>query len=455
MIKCFGKDRNGDECRNNQLGDSKNEFYQEADMVIYEDSIEINNASECVNVQELENEFVSVIKNKACTSCKKELPIEHFKGQRQPITKCCIRCREGFKKNDKNRDKEHRNEIARKNDAKPERKAVKAKWAEDNYDKVAKKCMDFRQRKIEKLGAEEYLKQQAEQAKKWRENNPEKTAKTNENKKNSKDQNYNVYKISANYKNLTFDISFQEYCDIVDKECYYCGIIQDKGFNGIDRKNQEVGYKLDNCVSCCKMCNYMKGSCSDEVFIKRAEHILTFQKLISGNLFSDCFANHKGSTYISYIKRAIKKEFEFKISELEFEEIVCKSCFICGKENNELHRNGLDRLDSNMGYTINNLNSCCGECNYMKKKYDFSLMLEKFMFIYIKHKNDNFENHSVAIRTIVKTNKKSKEEIQENTANRKKTQQQQMKEKYNDEEYKLNKSLELARLRKENKKNGC
>jgi hypothetical protein len=452
MIKCFGKDRNDDECQNNQLFYSKNEFYQEADMVICEDSIEINNASECVNVQELENEFVSVIKNKVCTSCKKELPIEHFKGERQPITKCCSHCREGFKKNDKNRDKEHRNKIARKNEAKPERKAVKAKWAEDNYDKVAKKCMDFRQRKIEKLGAEEYLKQQAEQAKKWRENNPEKTAKTNENKKNSKYQNYNVYKSSAGIKNLEFTLTYEEYNKIVECKCHYCDIIQEKGFNGIDRTTQTIGYIVDNCVSCCQMCNYMKGSCSDEVFIKRIEHILTFQNKISGNLYPQCFADHKSCSYNRYRDRAIKKNLEFKISRAEFDKITGKMCYLCGKINNSTHKNGIDRFDNSNGYVLENTRSCCGECNFIKKDYIFQDIIDKFILIFVKHKhniiefNNNYENNK---SIVVNKNKKSSDVLNEERKIRKESQHQNLKDKYTDDEYKKEHSMKLSELRKQ------
>jgi benzoyl-CoA reductase/2-hydroxyglutaryl-CoA dehydratase subunit BcrC/BadD/HgdB len=122
---------------------------------------------------------------------------------------------------------------------------------------------------------------------------------------------------------------------------------------------------------------------------------------------------------------------------------------MCGKENTIQHNNGLDRLDSDFGYILTNLNSCCGECNYMKKTYEFNLMMDKFILIYSKHKDDIFENNTSSNHSIVKTNKKSKEEIQENAIKKKQLQKEMLKEKYNDEEYKLNRALELARLRKE------
>ena len=39
------------------------------------------------------------------------------------------------------------------------------------------------------------------------------------------------------------------------EECHYCGCEQ---LNGIDRKDNSLGYTPDNCVSCCKKCNYAK-----------------------------------------------------------------------------------------------------------------------------------------------------------------------------------------------------
>jgi len=42
---------------------------------------------------------------------------------------------------------------------------------------------------------------------------------------------------------------------------------------GIDRKNNDIGYKLDNCVSCCSACNFMKHKLSLEVFKEKISKI--------------------------------------------------------------------------------------------------------------------------------------------------------------------------------------
>jgi hypothetical protein len=271
----------------------------------------------------------------------------------------------------------------------------------------------------------------------------------NEKKRNSKKVNYNVYKRCANYKNLEFSLSYEEYVNIVEQNCYYCGLVQEKGFNGIDRKDQTKGYILDNCVSCCQMCNYMKGSCSDEVFIKRVEHILTNLGKINGNLYPECFADHKGASYSEYRSRAVKKGLEFIITVEEFIKLINKNCYICGKETIENHYNGIDRYDNSKGYTNDNVKSCCGECNYMKKNYEYNNIIEKFMLVYDIHKDDCYNNIGLTCNNIiVKGNKKSREEIKNQANIRRETNMQELIIRYKDEEYKKNKSLELAKKRK-------
>ena len=407
---------------------------------------------------------------KFCTTCIKELPLDKFVGEKSGETKTCLDCRSNNKIHDTKRDKERRNELARKNEAKPERKEVKKEWAENNYEKVALKTMNYRQRKMEE-DQEVYLANNAEQAKKWRENHPEKMSESNENKKNSKEINYSNYKRNAEYKNLDFDVLFDDYSNVVTKECHYCGVIQGKGFNGIDRKDQSVGYIVDNCVSCCKMCNYMKGSTCEEVFIKRVEHILTFQGKIQGNLCPECFANHKSGRYSDYRRRALKKQLDFSITPDDYNLIIKKNCFMCGKKSDQQHQNGIDRMDNTKGYTLENINACCCECNLIKKDYVYENIMNKLFLIYKKHNSINetnlltVANENVKLivdepenpkikenrHLVVNKNKKTKEEIKDANRLYKQKQREKMKEKYGDEEYKKIRAKEIADARAKRK----
>ena len=79
----------------------------------------------------------------------------------------------------------------------------------------------------------------------------------------------------------------------------------------------------------------------------------------------------------SYKGNARKKGLEYNLTETQFKEIVQRDCFYCGaKPNNILNvkglngaytYNGIDRIDNNKGYIVDNVVPCCKICNEAKK----------------------------------------------------------------------------------------
>lgn len=67
---------------------------------------------------------------------------------------------------------------------------------------------------------------------------------------------YKSYIRSAQSRNYSFSLTFDEFNSIIKKDCYYCGL--NDGLNGIDRINNDFGYIDSNCVPCCTKCNHMK-----------------------------------------------------------------------------------------------------------------------------------------------------------------------------------------------------
>jgi hypothetical protein len=81
-----------------------------------------------------------------------------------------------------------------------------------------------------------------------------------------------VYKRGAEKRNILFNLSKEEFKDLTGGNCHYCGqkprqttgrskYIKVNGeyvYNGIDRKDNNIGYLLSNCVTACKICNYAK-----------------------------------------------------------------------------------------------------------------------------------------------------------------------------------------------------
>ena len=108
-----------------------------------------------------------------------------------------------------------------------------------------------------------------EYMKRWREKNPEYMAGYLREYHKDKKNKFVSYTKNAKFKGLILGITFDEFVEITNQPCYYCG---GEGY-GIDRLDSSMGYLKDNIVSCCSMCNYMKQSYREDEFIKRCKKI--------------------------------------------------------------------------------------------------------------------------------------------------------------------------------------
>lgn len=93
--------------------------------------------------------------------------------------------------------------------------------------------------------------------------------------------------------------------------------------------------------------------------------------------------------YGSYKRNAINDGFEFDLTEEKLYSIIFRNCHYCGKEpqpwspysrkgknkngyspetinRSWINVNGIDRVNSKLGYSIDNCVSCCTECNLSK-----------------------------------------------------------------------------------------
>ena len=95
---------------------------------------------------------------------------------------------------------------------------------------------------------------------------------------------FTSYKHWAKKRNLSWELSKEEFLSIVLQPCHYCGVEGatthqanncNGAFvsNGIDRKKSLKGYELKNCLPCCGRCNVMKMDLPYDVFIKHIESI--------------------------------------------------------------------------------------------------------------------------------------------------------------------------------------
>ncbi len=127
------------------------------------------------------------------------------------------------------------------------------------------------------------------------------------------------------------------------------------------------------------MCNFMKGKVHVDVYIKMILHILT-RFLIIPKLFTypEVFPNRISGNFNDYKNSAFDRNKQFELTKDEFDSLVVQDCYLCSKETNSLHINGIDRHNNDDGYNIKNCFACCSTCNYLKNKFDLNKMLEKF-----------------------------------------------------------------------------
>lgn len=128
-------------------------------------------------------------------------------------------------------------------------------------------------------------------------------------------------------------------------------------------------------------------------------------KVHMSNIEDRMYSYYKGHV-LSHNKTGKFKEF--LLTQQEYSNLIHQNCYYCGQEpsaDNQWNKsnkrqfdptivkiNGIDRIDSNKGYTIDNCVPCCPQCNRMKLDYTTEQFLSKVKQIYYKMFNDQSED---------------------------------------------------------------
>jgi len=104
---------------------------------------------------------------------------------------------------------------------------------------------------------------------------------------------YRIYKHNAVKRSLDFSLSIEDFNKLIFDKCIYCGIEpqskifvssqlnrRDKelSYNGIDRVDNNIGYIMSNCVSCCSICNAAKSDLSIDQFRSWISRLIEFNR---------------------------------------------------------------------------------------------------------------------------------------------------------------------------------
>ena len=98
---------------------------------------------------------------------------------------------------------------------------------------------------------------------------------------------YNVYKHNAEIRDRAFTLTTEQFRNLTSGTCEYCGLKPSSEYqtasrnggyiyNGVDRVDNNVGYILENCVTCCKTCNWMKRVQTTKEFINSCQRVVDY-----------------------------------------------------------------------------------------------------------------------------------------------------------------------------------
>jgi hypothetical protein len=289
-----------------------------------------------------------------CSSCKKKYDIASFEENGRNF-KMCLKCRE----------KSRRKDLARRND--PKRIEYK-----QNKSKEKKYYQTYRDKKRE-------------------EDNDAFVEHNTHRQRITHSFRVSALRHSAKGSGIEVQLTDEEMYRMMEIPCFYCGCVDlEKTLNGIDRLDSSDNYAVENCVPCCSTCNFMKKCLDPITFVKRCSHIVT--KTVADD---DVWKNYKGTPLSTYKSRAEQKNLEFTLTEDEFNILREGNCHYCERSHTAtMHINGIDRLDSSIGYTSSNCVSCCGDCNYAKGVFDQDVFLQKCELI---HKHNKVSSLTIEI----------------------------------------------------------
>ena len=189
---------------------------------------------------------------------------------------------------------------------------------------------------------------------------------------------------NAYIRGLLFTITESDFEKCVIQPCYYCGFYSTTRLNGIDRIDNNKGYVLANCLSCCTMCNVIKNTQHPIEFLDKVNAICNYYITREPNSsviiekWKSYLSSSPRSTYATYIVKSKEREIEFLLSEKEYTALIQGICYLCGITNLINHTNGIDRIDSRIRcYSIDNSKTCCGHCNTMKGILSYTDFIDK------------------------------------------------------------------------------
>lgn len=231
------------------------------------------------------------------------------------------------------------------------------------------------------------------------------------------------------YQDKNCNLTFDQWMDISQKNCHYCGSppnnkinyfssrkqSSEKGklegdfyCNGLDRVNSDGYHTIDNVVACCYTCNRAKSNRNLNKFIKYInnlkpyyhDNVIKNKQLPTGYILTsikDAYRHYKRN--YGTMELTIEDFYSYSQMPCVYCNEVgvnCTNTYLSDKKASEkakngayFYYNGIDRLDITKGHTKENIVTCCKYCNFAKS----NMTLEQFNQWIITIKNNQSINN--------------------------------------------------------------
>lgn len=159
----------------------------------------------------------------------------------------------------------------------------------------------------------------------------------------------------------TLDSDRGVFGQIICMECYYCGL---RVAGGIDRVDSRRGYLMENIVASCTPCNMLKGTLALGHFFAVVSALHHFRHNGVRSTGAATFPRSRPLTFGKWRGNlrtpALRRGVE--LTPPQFQALLDGACAYCGL----LGAKGIDRVEPQGNYTLENCVSCCCVCNYVK-----------------------------------------------------------------------------------------
>ena len=297
--------------------------------------------------------------------CKKSYLSDYYKRNKQQINdERKERYHSDTEVREKINEKNKQNDKLRRSSGYVRKRKLRTEWTADEKQRAKEAKQRYKENHPDRI-----IEQNKKFHAKHYKENTESYAKANAKARKTVEYQYSYLKANAERRNCTVELTFDQFKAKRKMPCHYCHRTLEETGTCLDILDpKERIYNELGTVTCCRVCNYLKGSYlteEDTLFAVLALNSYHCDKVIPDKInFALGSTSSKLSVEDLFVKFNLTcnmRGIETSLTGKNFTALLKQPCFYCGGVNT-----GLDRLDNKDGYHLYNCVPCCGVCNRIK-----------------------------------------------------------------------------------------